>query len=257
MSQFKDVAVGSSVYFWFAANNKTGSAADGSTPVFSVRLAGAAAGAAPKATGTPTLLTHANYTDGLHEIAIDTTGYAAGEYAVFCTLTVSSLNPAGFVGSFIVRAASSDIYAFVSAIKTQTDKMVFTVANKIDADVYTWNGTAVSAPATAGIPEVNVKNINNVAAGTPGATGGLQIVGAAKTGAVATDAGNSATAFKTNLAESDNDYWKDCLLEITSGALIGQIKKVDAYAGATKIITMKTAFTGIPADAVTFKIINE
>lgn len=31
-------------------------------------------------------------------------------------------------------------------------------------DVTTWNGTAVAAPATAGIPEVNVKNINNVSA---------------------------------------------------------------------------------------------
>jgi hypothetical protein len=31
-------------------------------------------------------------------------------------------------------------------------------------DVTKWNGTAVSAPATAGIPEVNVKAINNVSA---------------------------------------------------------------------------------------------
>lgn len=36
--------------------------------------------------------------------------------------------------------------------------------NPVPADVKKWNGTAVSSPATAGIPEVNVKNINNVAA---------------------------------------------------------------------------------------------
>ncbi len=30
-------------------------------------------------------------------------------------------------------------------------------------DVTHWNGTAVASPATAGIPEVNVKNVNNVA----------------------------------------------------------------------------------------------
>lgn len=41
--------------------------------------------------------------------------------------------------------------------------LTFTVSNKIDANVYTWNGTAVSSPATAGIPEVNVKNIANTA----------------------------------------------------------------------------------------------
>ncbi len=44
-------------------------------------------------------------------------------------------------------------------------------------DVTGWLGTAVTA-ATAGIPDVNVKNINNVAAATPGASGGLLISGA-------------------------------------------------------------------------------
>lgn len=35
-------------------------------------------------------------------------------------------------------------------------------------DVTSWNGTAVSAPATAGIPDVNVKNIDNDAASASG-----------------------------------------------------------------------------------------
>src|SRR3990167_10861537 len=104
MSAPKEVGVGSVAYFWFAANTTAGSAGDGATPLYDVRKAGDAAGGAPTASGTPTLLTHANYSDGLHEIAIDTTGYAEGENAVFCTLTISSVNPAGFVGSFIVRA---------------------------------------------------------------------------------------------------------------------------------------------------------
>jgi len=117
MSQFKDdVVAAETVYFWFAANLTTGAADDGATPLYDVRLAGAAAGAAPTASGTPTLLTHADYTPGLHEIAIDTTGYANGEYAVFCTLTISSVNPAGFVGSFRVRTANR-----IDAIKTKTD----------------------------------------------------------------------------------------------------------------------------------------
>lgn len=56
-------------------------------------------------------------------------------------------------------------------------------ANVVDAginestNVTQWNGTNVSAPATAGIPDVNVKNINNVAAATPGASGGILISG--------------------------------------------------------------------------------
>lgn len=45
------------------------------------------------------------------------------------------------------------------------------------ANTTQWNGTAVSTPATAGIPDVNVKKINNVTAVTPGASGGVAIVG--------------------------------------------------------------------------------
>ena len=52
----------------------------------------------------------------------------------------------------------------VAAIKVQSDKMIFTVTGKQDVNVYTWNGTAVATPATAGIPDINVKNMNNVAA---------------------------------------------------------------------------------------------
>ncbi len=45
------------------------------------------------------------------------------------------------------------------------------------ANVGIWNGTAVSTPATAGVPDVNVKNVNNVVAATPGASGGILISG--------------------------------------------------------------------------------
>lgn len=124
MSAPKEVAVGSTVYFWFAANTTAGSAGDGATPLYDVRKSGDAAGGAPTASGTPTLLTHANYTDGLHEIAVDTTGYTTGaEYAVFCTLTISSVNPAGYVGSLIVRAAALTLYEVVTAIKAATDNL--------------------------------------------------------------------------------------------------------------------------------------
>jgi len=120
MSQYKYAEIADTVYFWFAANLTTGAAGDGATPLYDVRLAGAAAGAIPTASGTPTLLTHANYTDGLHEIAIDTTGYAVGEYAVFCTLTISSVNPAGFCGSFKLRTAGTAALA-VDAVAISGD----------------------------------------------------------------------------------------------------------------------------------------
>ena len=75
-------------------------------------------------------------------------------------------------------------------------------------------------------------------------------------GSVATDAGNSATSFKTDRTETTDDYWADTLLVLTSGDLVGQVKKVTGYNGTSKVITVAGGFTGTPADAVTFLLIN-
>ena len=98
----RDYAAGTTVYFWAAANDTSGSGADGASEVYDVRKGGDASGAAPTASGSMTLLSHANYGAGLYEIAIDTTGFAAGYYAVFCTALVDSQNPAGLAGEFSI-----------------------------------------------------------------------------------------------------------------------------------------------------------
>jgi hypothetical protein len=75
--------------------------------------------------------------------------------------------------------------------------------------------------------------------------------------AVATDGSNSATSFKTTLTQTGDDHWKDAFLRVTSGDLLGQVKKVSAYNGTTKFITVIGGFTATPADAVTFDLVNE
>jgi hypothetical protein len=74
--------------------------------------------------------------------------------------------------------------------------------------------------------------------------------------AVATDAGNSTTSFKTTLTSATDDFYNDAFLLITSGTLTGQVRMVTNYVGSSKIITCD-AFTAIPADAVTFVLINQ
>lgn len=101
-----------SVYFWFAANDTSGSGGDGATPAADVRLAGAAADAAPVYSPTPVLLSHASYPAGAYEIAIAATaanGFAADNtYAVFCTLAIDAQNPTGFVGSFDLKPVEAN-----------------------------------------------------------------------------------------------------------------------------------------------------
>lgn len=104
MSIHQHATLEDTVYFWFAANDTSGTGADGATPVFDVRLAGAAADAIPVLSGAAALLTHANYPAGAHEVAIaatDGNGFAAGEtYSVFVSIDVDSQDPTGFIGSF-------------------------------------------------------------------------------------------------------------------------------------------------------------
>lgn len=73
---------------------------------------------------------------------------------------------------------------------------------------------------------------------------------------VVADGGNTALTFVTSLTETVTDYWKDNLIRITSGALIGQVKRVSGYDGTTKAITVTGGFTGTPAAGVTFSLLN-
>ncbi len=63
--------------------------------------------------------------------------------------------------AFATGAASVGIH-----LKGATNMAPLPIEVDLDSqvDVYLWNGTAVASPATAGIPDVNVKNMNNVAA---------------------------------------------------------------------------------------------
>lgn len=78
----------------------------------------------------------------------------------------------------------------------------------------------------------------------------------APSASVVADGGNTSTTFKTDRAEATTDYWKDALVLFTSGALAGQVKKVSAYNGTTKFVTLSSAFTGAPSAADRFVFVN-
>ncbi len=185
MSQYKDVEVGSTVYFWFAANLTTGAAGDGASPLYDVRAAGGAAGGAPTASGTPTLLTHASYTDGLHEIAIDTTGYNAGEYAVFCTLTISTVNPAGFCGSFKVVAVGDSLHSAAARVMDAIPN----AAAGANGGLPTTNGTKLNQTADLTAGQTIAANLTQILGTALTETAGLIAAGFKKFFNIATPTG--------------------------------------------------------------------
>lgn len=155
------------VYFWFGANDTSGSGNDGASPVYDVRLGGAAVDAIPTLSGSATLLTHANYPAGAHEVAVAATnvnGFAAGNtYGVFCTLLVDSQNPTGFVGSFTLGPVPAD------AIQISGDA---TAANNLEAIL---NGTGIANDVDIQMRSLTITNDAGVGVAITGTTTGLDV----------------------------------------------------------------------------------
>lgn len=144
---FQYATLEDTVYLFFAANDTAGSGGDGATPAFDVRLAGAAASAAPVLSGTPDLLSHANYPAGCHEVAVAATaanGFAAGNvYAVFCTLAIDSQNPTGFVGAF----ALAPVLANVKEIDDDANAAILLALSAAGMLTGTFTGTPTTTQA--------------------------------------------------------------------------------------------------------------
>lgn len=141
------------VYFWFAANNTSGTGSDGASAASHVRLAGAAAAQSPVISPTPTLLTHASFPAGAYEVAVSATsanGFSTNAtYSVFCTLAVDAQNPTGFIGSFALKPISANV------VQMSGDT---TAADNIEAD---YDGTGYSK--TASSMALNATTCNKIA----------------------------------------------------------------------------------------------
>ncbi len=147
----------------------------------------------------------------------------------------------------------------------------------LPANVTTWNGTAVASPATAGIPDVNVKNIDNDAAAASGtvtfpnatlaSTTNITAAAGIAVSSIATDAitaasiaadavtelrsvvsgtsdsGTTSTMVDAARTEADTDYWRGAIILFTSGTLAGQARRITAFTPATDTITFTPAAT--------------
>ncbi len=75
-------------------------------------------------------------------------------------------------------------------------------------------------------------------------------------GTVVTNGGNTTLTFLTDLTSATTDFWKDCLLLFTAGTLAGQVKKITAYNGSTKFVTVSGGYTSTPSNGDRFILVN-
>jgi hypothetical protein len=119
-------------------------------------------------------------------ITLDSSASAITDYYEGCFVNITNNSPANALGQ------ARRITAYNGSTKVATVEGTYGT-NPSNASTFEvlatpeWSyrladlgailGTVVSTPATAGILDVNTKNINNVAAATPGASGGVLISG--------------------------------------------------------------------------------
>lgn len=150
----------------------------------------------------------------------------------------------------------------VTTTTTATNLTNAPTAGDFTATMKTSLNAATPASVTGNVGGNVVGSVASVTAGVTVTTNNdktgytLTNPGANPTGSVVADGGNSATTFVTDRTETVDGYWDDALLLITSGVLIGQVKKITGYSGSTKAVTVATGFTGTPAASVTFQLVN-
>lgn len=136
-------------------------------------------------------------------------------------------------------AASADpcdiLVANIVAYNPQTANLGL---SNVPVSVAQWNGTNVSAPSTAGIPEVNIKNIANAAVSTTTAQIGVNVVNINAQTATAA----AGVTFPSSIASPTN---------ITAGTITTVTNLTNAATAGDFTATMKTSIgTAVAASAV-------
>lgn len=162
--------------------------------------------------------------------------------------TTQPLNFTGTAGSALVKSDMVDVAgAAVSATTAQ-----------LGVNVVNWNNTVVATPATAGIPDINVKNMNNVAAtsittinANQGTTQPINFNGTAGSAMVKADVEQINTQTVTAAAGVTFPSSIASPTNITAGTITTVTNLTNAPTSGDFTATMKTSIgTAVAASAV-------
>jgi hypothetical protein len=168
------------------------------------------------------------------------------------TDTISWGDVTGIVtSSGLIQAKTDTIdWANVTGIKTKTDTIDWTNVTgiKLLTDTIDW-ADVTDIQTKVGDVQTKVTNIQS----NMDVLIGAMIV----TQGTVNDAAASTTAFVSSLVNTTNNFYKNAVLTFTSGDLDGQSRRISAYDGVTKTITLDPALTSAPANGSAFTIISQ
>jgi len=164
----------------------------------------------------------------------------------------------------VLRAVMFTPQIFVANGDAVTVTLLSTSASDTDVDVTVtprllWtNVETIKAQALVCGATVTILASVGTAATSTTQTGDVAnlLLALVPTTAAVNDAAASTTVFVTTLASSVNDFYKGQAVVFTSGALAGQLGQIKSYVGSSKTVTLQSALTSAPVNAVTFSIVN-
>lgn len=171
------------------------------------------------------------------------------------TVTVSIYDP---IGNKIVNnqemvylADSSGIYRFSYTTPEVSGSYLYEVRAIID-------GVSGYGAANFEIRTTN-SDIGNIQSKVESIQDNIDILLGAFISARSSVNDESATvnSFVTNLVNTTDNFFKNSVLTFTSGSLNGQVRRISAYDGEEKNITVSPALTSAPANADTFTIVKQ
>lgn len=160
--------------------------------------------------------------------------------------------------SFLSEESTSGVYsvsvpAFVetTALTEPVDYVIVATAAGTEA----WADGAIGKPRYEGTltEDANIVGISRDATAADRLEAMLDSM---KTGAVVDDAANSSSTFLTDLTETATDYYAGNVIAFSSGTNITQARRISAYNGSTKFVTVSPAFDAEPDAADTFFILG-
>lgn len=171
------------------------------------------------------------------------------------TVTIDIFNPSGTKivteQSMSYLSGSSGIYRYSYTVPATSGSYLYTV--NATSDGQTGYG---AANFQVGVTDTNITDIQDRV--TSLQTNVDLLLGAfIAANSSINDSDPTASSFVTNLSNEVDDFYKNSVLTFTSGALNNQTRRISAYDGTTKEITLSPALTSAPGDGDTFTIVKQ